>query len=171
MNAIELLHIELKWAHELLDLVMQDVTPGMAAWKPPGTANPLGATYAHAVFSEDAVVNIALRGGIPLYEGDWRGRTGIENPQWGIEFEWARSLTVDLDAMRTYAQAVYASSESYLAEIDEADLDREVDLTSQDLGVQTVGRILTALVASHLNNMAGEISVLKGLQGGKGYPF
>jgi hypothetical protein len=31
--------------------------------------------------------------------------------------------------------------------------------------------MLNVLVAGHLNNMAGELSCLKGLQGLKGYPF
>jgi len=30
---------------------------------------------------------------------------------------------------------------------------------------------LTALLVSHTNNMIGELSCLKGLQGAKGYPF
>lgn len=65
----------LKWAADLLEMIMAAVTDEQAHWMPLGIANPLGATYAHA------------------------------------------------------------------------------------------------LVTSHTNNMAGEISALKGIQGAKGYPF
>ena len=47
----------------------------------------------------------------------------------------------------------------------------QVDLSEAGLGVRTVDWLLSALLTSHINNMAGEISCLKGLQGGKGYPF
>ena len=50
-------------------------------------------------------------------------------------------------------------------------LDEMRDLSAQGLGRRSVGWMLNALVAGHLNNMAGELSCLKGLQGFKGYPF
>ena len=52
-----------------------------------------------------------------------------------------------------------------------AGLDEMRDLSAQGLGRRSVGWMLNALVAGHLNNMAGELSCLKGLQGLKGYPF
>jgi len=35
----------------------------------------------------------------------------------------------------------------------------------------TVGFILNRLVLGHIDNMCGEISCLKGLQGARGYPM
>ncbi len=40
-----------------------------------------------------------------------------------------------------------------------------------DVLLESARWVLNSLVVGHLNNMAGEISVLKGLQGSKGYPF
>jgi hypothetical protein len=78
---------------------------------------------------------------------------------------------VDLPAARAYGKAAYENVDAYLSVLTEADLERKIDLTPQGLGVQTLSWCISALIASHLNNMAGEISVLKGIQGEKGYPF
>ena len=64
-----------------------------------------------------------------------------------------------------------ASINDYLDTVSEADLDRVLDLTAYELGHRTVSWVLNALVAGHLNNMAGELSTLKGVQGLRGYPF
>ncbi len=161
----------LKWATELLEMTMADVTEAQLNWQPPGTANPLGATYAHAVCGIDAVVNGILAGQAPLFEADWAGRSGVSEPQHAADPAWARRVRVDLAAARPYAGAVYAAADEYIAGLSAADLDRELDLTPNGLGVQSLDWCLSALVTAHVNNMAGEISCLKGLQGGKGYPF
>lgn len=51
------------------------------------------------------------------------------------------------------------------------DLARVLDLTSVGFGQMTVGTLLNRMVLGHIDNMTGEISVLKGLQGAKGYPI
>jgi hypothetical protein len=93
---------------------------------------------------------------------------GIANPLGAL---YAHAVQIDLDALRAYAKAVYASVLAYLDGLSEADLEREVDLSANGLGVRSVGWMLAALIAAHTNNMAGEISCLKGLQGAQGYPF
>ncbi len=171
MDAIALLRQEFDWAHELLELVMEDVDQTQAATTPPGLANPLGATYAHAVVSEDILVNGLLREATPLYLGEWESRTGISAPQLGASFEWARELEVDILQAREYARAVYTATNAYLDTLKPIDLERELDLSDHGFGIKAVSWVFTALITSHLNNMAGEISVLKGIQGAKGYPF
>lgn len=171
MDAISYLREDLGYSHELLELVMQDATQEQLHWHPPGNANPLGATYAHAICSEDAVVHFVLMGKSPLYETDWAGKTGISMPQWGAEFEWGRELQVDLKTAREYAQAVYKAAEGYVSSLKEEDLDRTVDMTEQGFGKRSVAWVLSQFLISHNHNMAGEASVLKGLQGAKGYPW
>ena len=131
MNAPAYLREDIRRANGLLEMVVQDVTPELAAWHPPGLANPIGATYAHAVCGADIFIRQILQGGEPLLESSWKGRTGISEPQLSADFEWARRVQVELP----------------------------------------VAWVLSALVISHLNNMAGEISALKGVQGVKGYPW
>jgi len=149
---------------------MQDVTQEQLDWHPPGIANPLGASYAHAVLSEDGAVNQLLKGGLPLFEGEWKRKTGISDPRSGSEFEWAREVKVDLKAAREYAKAVYISTDRYLASLEPADLDRTLDLSELGFGNKSVTWVLSAWLSSHASNMTGEISTLKGLQGAKGYP-
>jgi hypothetical protein len=171
MDAISFAREQLQWSHELLEMVMADVTAEQAHWQPTGIANPVGAVYAHAVFGEDGVVNAMIRGGAPLFATEWAGRTGASEASPFMSYEWARNLQVDLPAMREYAHAVYASTDSYLLSLSPDDLERGVDLTQVGFGERPVSWCLNALVASHLNNMSGEISALKGVQGAKGYPF
>ncbi len=160
----------LHWAFNLLELVMADVSQDQAHWSPPGIANPIGATYAHAVCEMDALVKM-LAGKPILFETIWAGKTGISEPRLNQDFEWVRRVEINLDLAREYARAVYQRTDEALAELSPADLEREIDLTANGLGVQTIGWCLSALVTGHLHNMAGEISALKGLQGIRGYPF
>lgn len=170
MNRLEDHRLSILYAFELLDSVVADVNAEVADWMPPGTANPLGATFAHALCSADATVNTLLAGGASLFESSWAEKTGISEPQMALTDEWALRVMVEITAARAYAQAVYESIEAYLDALTEDDLDRLVDLTAYDMGERPVSWILSALVAGHVHNMIGEIAVLKGLQGGRGYP-
>ena len=171
MTAMDTHMVALKWAGDLLEMVMADVTEEQAHWQPPGIANPLGAQYAHAICAADAVIHIFLQGQPPLFQSSWAGKTGVSEPQMAATQEWARAVKVELTALRQYAQAVYSAINAYVDGLAPEDLERELDLSEAQLGVQTVDWVLSALVASHINNMTGEISCLKGLQGAKGYPF
>jgi len=171
MNATSFLREDIYWAHELFDMVTADVTQKQTDWQPSGVANPLGAIYAHAVCAEDALINALLKGGATLYASSWEGKTGVSVPQFHVSPEWARSVKVDLTHVQQYKQAVFEATNDYVATLKDADLDREMDLTRQGFDHKTVGWIIAALLISHLNNMIGEISCLKGLQDAKGYPF
>ena len=171
MNAISVLQEGAQWAHEFLEMVTADVTPEQAHWCPPGIANPLGALYAHAVLAEDGVINGMLKGSAPLFASTWAGKTGVSDPQFQMTLEWAQGLKVDLPTFRQYAQAVYTATNDYLASLTDESLSRQIDLSNVGLGQKPLSWYLNALVISHLNNMIGEISCLKGLQGAKGYPF
>lgn len=171
MGLIEVHMDHVKWAHEFFRLTTDDVTPEQAHWQPPGTANPLAAVYAHAVLTEDAAVQTLLRDDEPLFAAQWRGRTGISEPQLQISRDWAQEVEMDLEPLQAYAQALFERTEATLAGFEPEDLDREIDLTEYGMGVKTGHQVVAELVVSHLNNMIGEIAVLKGLQGAKGYPF
>lgn len=171
MTAISTHRTAFTWATEILEMTMADASPELTNWPPPGIANPIGATYAHAVCGADGVVHGMLQGGLPLYAGDWPGKTGISEPRFDQTLDWARSVTVDLPAARQYAQAVYAAVDNFIASLTDADLAREIDLTGVGMGFRSLDWCLSALVTGHIHNMAGEISALKGVQGARGYPF
>lgn len=171
MSAVDTHRVALKWAVSLLEMVMADATTEQLHWHPPGLANPIAALYAHAVCGLDALLHHVLQGKPPLYAGELAGATGISQPEWHLTRDWARSLTVDLEPARTYARHVYAAFDVYLAGLDDADLEQEMDLSNVGLGLQKLDWILSAIGSAHVNNMAGEISCLKGIQGAQGYPF
>jgi hypothetical protein len=172
LDAVTLLREQISTAHEWLEGTMADVTAEQADWVPPGVANPLGASYAHAIASEDLIINGILRDGTPLFLGDWAGKTGQSlphpNSDWTQYAAWTRDVRVDLPAARAYAQAVYAATDAYLAGLTPDDLDREVNLFGMS---QTLGATLGNFVVGHCHDLMGEISCLKGLQGVRGYPF
>ncbi|HEX6553667.1 MAG TPA: DinB family protein [Ktedonobacteraceae bacterium] len=170
-NATTLLREQIQQAHGFLNTVMEGVTSEQAQWVPPGTANPLAATYVHAIASEDLAINVVLKGDAPLYATTWAGKTGISDVQPLTTAEWARHVQVDLPTAQNYARAVHEATDAYLATLMDDDLSRVLDLTSFGLGQMTIGTLLNRMVLGHIDNMCGEIAVLKGLQGAKGYPM
>ncbi|MHB8766816.1 MAG: DinB family protein [Deferrisomatales bacterium] len=178
--ALSLLRSQLQAAHGLLEGTIGDVSTAQAHWAPGGLALPIGATYAHVVLSEDATINALFRGGAPLFATAWAGKAGVSEPPPGPDPHapgfpdwraWGQRERVDLPALRTYAQAVYAGTDGYLATLQDADLTRPVDLSALGLGPATMEYVLTNGVLGNALTHCGEISCLKGLQGTRGYPF
>lgn len=123
---------------------------------------------------------VLLKGGKPLFDSGWAGRTGLSEPPPSADparpgfpdwSGWSRKVTLDLPAARKYAKAVYAASDNYIASLAPEDLARPVDLSFVGLGMSTVGFMISVAIAGHVLNHCGEISCLKGLQGRRGYPF
>ena len=165
---------QIEGAHEILEDTMADVTPEQARWSPPGRANPLGATYAHAILAEDMLINGLLRGSAPLVATSFAAKAGLSEPPPPPDQDfgdWARRVQVDLTALRQYAQAVYGNTTDYIRSLSEDDLNRTIDMTSMGLGKQSLAWVLGNIVLWHINAHCGEVSCLKGLQGARGYPF
>lgn len=164
----------IEFAHRTMEATMADVTDELSNRPAPGCANSIGATYAHAVFSEDAWVNGHLKGGSPLWATTWAGRTGADKlmPARGIVEgdmgEWCQTVKLDLASFREYAKAVYASAESFIGSTDDATLAREVD---SPVGKLPAAAVFAVIVVGHYNNHCGEISAIKGTGGLRGYPF
>src|SRR5689334_18368301 len=114
--ATTLLRSQFKGAHDWLEGTMMGVTNDVAAWQPPGRAHAIGAAYLHLITNEDYFVNSLLTGGMPLMANTYASKTGMsELPPRGNWSEWSDSVTVDIEAARGYAQAVYAATDAYLA--------------------------------------------------------
>jgi hypothetical protein len=177
MTRAQLLRRVVSDARNVLDGTMADVSQAQADYLPPGIANPLGATYAHVVCSEDMAVQGMFRKLPPLFASSWQGRTGLSEPmplpgpEWVNYAAWTRRVKIDLAALRQYAQAVADETDSWLADLSDTDLDRPLDLSSAGLGQHTLGTAIALVIGHHLGTETGEISVLKGIQGARGYPF
>jgi len=169
----DVLKAALEFAHRyVLEGTMEAVDDELANRRPGGSANSIGSTYAHVVLSEDQIVNAMIRGGKPLSEGDWSGRTGVDRPMsWsGTEAlgEWYRTVVVDIAACRAYGAAVHRSATEFIAAADDEALGHEVDMFGMKMAVATAFEVF---VVGHANSIGGEISALKGVAGLKGYPF
>lgn len=160
----------------LLEAIMQDITPEQAHWIPPGTANPIGATYAHVVIAHDGIFNGKFKQQAPLYVSEWAGKTGMSElpppmeqglPNWS---EWARSVQIDMDALRSYANAVYTSADAFLETLTDAYLEETLG-TIPGLGELTVGQYLFLIAIGHITMHVGELGCLRGLQGLRGLPI
>lgn len=176
MTALELLKEQLKYAHEIFESTAADMKISHLHKDPGGKALPLGATYAHLIFSEDVIVHTMLQGKKPLSQTSWKGKTGTTKPmppmdeKWEkANREWAEKVKINLPKLRKYAKAVYAATDRYINSLKEKDLEKEIDLGSG--GKKTVWYLLSEYIVGHTNSLAGEISVLKGIHGAKGYPF
>jgi hypothetical protein len=173
----ELLRNIVRDARQVLDGTMSDVIQAQVDFIPPGIANPLGATYAHVVCSEDFVVQGMFRQTAPLSASAWAGRTGLSEPMpvpgpgWADYGPWTRRVKIDLESLHAYAQAVAAQTDSWLAGLSDADLNQPMDLSGIGLGQHTWATAIALLLANHLGTETGEIAVLKGIQGARGYPI
>ncbi len=171
MDAISALRMEAQWAHEEFDLTTADVDAEVAHRTPQGQAGNVGSSMAHAIYSEDSLVNGMLGNKAPLAASTFAGKTGISELSMSNAPEWVRSVRIDLPLFREYAKAVAAATDQYIASLKESDLDRMIDLTQWGLGMRPVAWVLGALSIGHLHDLTGEISAIKGTHGLKGYPF
>lgn len=170
MDAVSLLRKQLRDAHELLESTLGDITPEQAHYAPPGRALPVGAAYAHVSFSEDILVQ-HMKGEPPLFESG--AATGASEPHpnfmrddWSVYPMWTARVRFDLPALRAYAQQVYANTDAWLATLTDADLEKQDSFLQQD-----VAHMISRAIIAHADNLAGEISAIKGVQGLQGYPF
>jgi hypothetical protein len=171
VDIIALLRLQVREAYEFLDATIDGTTPEQLMWIPSGVANPLAAVYAHALVTFDGVLHGILMRRAPMFESSFEYNTGINEPQWALEPAWARRVRVDLPVAREYGTAILAAADDYLAHLNPAVLSDTVDLTRHGSGKQAIGWTISRLMIGHLDNMTGEVSCLKGLQGARGYPL
>ncbi|HJM88333.1 MAG TPA: DinB family protein [Dehalococcoidia bacterium] len=167
MDAASMIREELRHSHGWLRQTIDGITPEQAHWIPPGNANPICATYAHVVVDEDVLVNHELRGNAPLFEAEWATSIGVSEPMvqgpgWA---DWARRVRIDLDSFERYVDAVHAETDRWAATLANGDLAHAVEFGGRP---QPVSHVLWRVI-SHNHGHAGEIAVLKGLQGVRGF--
>ena len=153
---------------------MADVTDEIANRPAPGRANPIGASYMHVVLGEDRNLNGRIRQVPLLATSSFAGRPGVDKlpPPPGTDLgEWYHTVTVELAPARQYARAVFEASEEFVGSLTEQDLARTIDMSFTGLGILPLALWVDVFLTAHCNNLAGEISALKGVFGLKGYPF
>lgn len=172
-SAASLFRQQARDARDFLEQTMSDVTQEEATRVPEGTALSIGANYAHVITSQDMGLAM-LKGTAPLMGTSWAGRAGLsEPPPFGPGSairDWSQRAQLDLQAFRQYVAAVYEASDDYFESMTEVDFTRPMDLSALGLGERPASFVMLAGWVNNVNMHCGEISCLKGLQGGKGYP-
>lgn len=171
MTASELLALNLHVAHDSFSKTVADVTQEMADWPPDGLAHPIGERWAHVVQVEDWLVNGMAKGEAPLFASEWADRKGYGEFNMAASREEALAFRADVNALREYMEAVFAASESYFRTLADVDMERAIDMSFIGYGLVPFPAWASTFVIGHLHDLMGEISVLKGLLGVKGYPF
>jgi hypothetical protein len=95
----------------------------------------------------------------------------MPGPDWPKYAAWTRRVKTDLPHLREYAQAVARETDDWLASLRDEDLERPIDLSQVGFGQHTLASAIALLLVHHLATETGEVAVLKGLQGARGYPF
>jgi hypothetical protein len=107
-SASELLRWQFRLVHGMLDASID------------GLSGQPAACFAQSVLCEDLMVNGVLAAQSPLALSTWRGRTGLsELPALATPIDWAAwagHVRLDLADFRSYARAVYAATDAYLAQ-------------------------------------------------------
>jgi hypothetical protein len=176
MDALTLLKDELKNARETFEGTVSNIKTEDLPKAPGGKALPLGALWAHLVMSEDMTTQQFLKAQKPLFETEFKERTGVSElmPAMDEHWEenhaaWAQKVKLDLPLFREYEKAVYAQTEKYMEGLHEEDLEKEIDMGAW--GKKTVVYFLYAFIIGHIFSLTGEISAVKGVHGAKGYAF
>jgi len=173
--AIKYILEDIKNAHTYLEQTMEGVTNEVAHYTPAGKANPISGVYAHLIFSEDFFLHAFLKKSKPLFETTWNDKTGISELQpteWVTEYpRWLKQVTIKVPDVYKYAKAVFTETESYIESLSDDDLEKDIDMSMFGMGTKTQGSMIHMMILGHIWSIMGEISVLKGIQGLKGYPF
>lgn len=157
-------------SHQLFLGMLGDISPHLATRVFAGsTMSSAAPILAHAVYSEDMMVNQQVRRGTTLLEsGDWMAKTGIPMASPMQTPEWC-AATYNWFALTEYAAAVFGSTTEYLKSASAADLARPV---STPLGQSVpASEYLATFGVVHVVMHMGEIAAIKGLSGMKGLPF
>ncbi|MHB1006853.1 MAG: DinB family protein [Chloroflexota bacterium] len=167
MNVPQLAAYALSFSRSAFDEVMVDVTDREANWQPAGIANPIGALYLHTAYDVDAVIHRMFQDRPLLWdEQGWTARLGTSIDM-DLTQVWARSVRLEVAAVREYVKAVFDAAEAYVAGLGEADLDRFIPSGMSES--TTLGQLLYAFVIWHIDAHCGEVSALKGTLGMQGY--
>ena len=168
MDQRELLRSQYGFAQDNLEATIGRCSPELLAKTIEGSiTNPIGATYAHTVITQDLVLVRGLMGRQPVYHESGIGeRVGFELPESPvISQDYTNSLSFEFEPLREYAAAVRATVDGYLESADEDDLQTEIPFgPTPQPKLWVFGTLGVWHVASH----QGEIAALMGLEGLQG---
>ncbi len=168
MDERELLRSQYAFAQDNLEGTIRRCPPELLTKTIEGSrTNPIGATYAHTVITQDLVLVRGLMGRNPVYHESGVGaRVGFELPQSPvISRDYTTNFRFELEPLHEYAAAMRATIDGYLESAPEVELQAEVPFGPQP---RTRLWVFGALGVWHIASHQGEIAALLGLEGVQG---
>ena len=167
MNAVDVIRSEAKDSYEWLERIVSDVSPEQAAWRPPGKANSIAATYAHTIISADVDLTRHFHGRVPLVTTEgWVARLGLNEL---FPDEWPADAEIDWELLHQYGHEVQRHVLQLVNSLTQADLDRRFQMVPTSLGMWSGMDVYSLRAGRHIWMHGGEIACLKGIQGMQGY--
>jgi hypothetical protein len=170
MTAAELLQIEVKRLHGMLEGTLSGITPEQLHAVPAGhaRANTIAWGLFHCVRTEDNVVRFVLQDRRPTVwmEGGYADRLGLPPVAQGTGMTAADAQALrigDIDLFREYMRKVAASTEDLCATAAPAFFDKVV--TIKPLGEMPAIRALGQIVVSHGMMHVGQMELVRTLVG------
>ena len=170
MTAVELVHMELKRLHTMLDKSLDGLTAAQLHAVPGNhpKANTIAWVLWHVVRTDDNVVRFVLQNRrAPVWtETGYAQKLGLPPVAQGtgMSSEEAHALRIkDLDLFRQYMHGVWASTDDFVAKTDPAALDATI--TVKPLGEMPGIRAFAQVCASHGMLHFGEIELARTLVG------
>jgi hypothetical protein len=170
VKLVEFIHAELKRLHVMLDRSVADLTTEQWHAVPANNhaANHIAFEMWHYARTEDNIVRFILQGRRPTVwmEGGWAERLGLPpvTQGTGMSCEDAQALRIeDRELFRQYVDSVWASTEDYLSNPDEAVFDTPVMV--KPLGEMPAIRALGQVCMTHGFTHLGEIELMRTLLG------
>ena len=158
----------LNHTQETVTKAVDGLTIEELAFQPGKECNSIGFILWHQTRAEDSLINGMLQQKPQVWTtGNWHQKMNVtENPDddgWGYTAEQIAAFTVpELKDMLGYAKAVRAQTVEFLQSITSDDFDKVV---KTPIGELTIGQMLS-LTMCELNQHAGHIAYLRGLQRG-----
>ena len=157
MNTVELLQYALNTAFEVLSYVTHDLTQEQVDWQPPGIACNIGSILSHLdTYLDFFLQEVCI---------EQRFEVLTTPPPQAIVMH---DVQVDLHDLQARTKNIIARTKDWVASLTPADLEVEVESA---IGTINIGLMIEAYIIWHINVHCGEISLLKGCQGAKGYPW
>jgi hypothetical protein len=172
VDTLALIRHETNAAYAWLDNIVSDINHAQANWQPPGTANTIAATYAHALISADVDLNRHFYGRTPIISGEWGSRVGLHDL---FPDDFASNGEIRWNDLHQYGIEVTRYVGTLVEALTLDELSRDFEMMATDAGEPvSLGTwkgidIYRLHGWSHIRMHGGEIACLKGMQGLTGY--
>jgi len=160
---------EMAYVRQYVDAVLEDITDEQFNWQPSGTISPISTITLHLLAAEDYFIQNLIQGE-PLnwvVQG-WGQKIGVPAPpEQGRNWDEFKTVRILVAPVLAYQQALRITTDAYLDNLSEGELERRVVFAGNELSVAELLMRLIYHSACH----AGEIAAIKGMQGIKGLPY